>query len=312
MSTIIEPATGSGLRHALTLPLDDIEWRESGNGTDYTLRGHAAVFNRVSDDLGGFRELLEPRAFRAALRKNPDVRLTFNHDSNYVMARTASGTLELREDKTGLHVWARVPKVSWVSDLRVSMQRGDIDQMSFGFSVADSGDDWAVADDGTVVRTIRQDGIAELFDVSVVTYPAYPQTDAAMRTVLVDALKRGRIPKVKRADVVALDCLVEAYQAVKEFVAVETDPEDAADVTEAQKILDALDGLIQVEAAEADDGAADPDEQNGRASAGQRVAPVRVGRTDASRSTCAGAALQLERARRYARMRLETTQTPKE
>jgi len=192
--SILEPAEGLVLRHALTVPLTDMEWRQSGDGETYTLRGHAAVFNAPSDDLGGFREILAPGAFRAALRAAPDVRLLFNHDPNYVLARTASGTLELREDTHGLHVWARIAPTGWVTDLRTSMQRGDIDQMSFAFTVGEDGDDWAVTDDGTVVRTIRQDGVKGLFDVSVVTYPAYPQTDASMRSVLENAAKRGRIP----------------------------------------------------------------------------------------------------------------------
>lgn len=194
MSSLMVPASPV-LRHAFSL--DNIEWRQAENGRseDYTLRGHAAVFNHLSDDLGGFRELLQPGAFRAALRKQPDVRLLFNHDPNFVMARTASGTLELREDSTGLHVWARIAPLKWVDDLRTSMQRGDIDQMSFAFTLRDEegSDEWAVAEDGTVIRTIRSDGVADLFDVSVVTYPAYPQTDAAMRE-LRSAVDRGRLP----------------------------------------------------------------------------------------------------------------------
>lgn len=200
------------LRRAVTLPLDEVEWRDSGNGSDYTMRGHAAVFGRLSEDLGGFRELIEAGAFRGALRGTPDVRLLFNHDPNYVMARTASGSLELREDQTGLHVWARVAPMQWVTDLRTSMQRGDVDQMSFAFTIRDGGDEWAIAEDGTVVRTIRADGVEELFDVSVVTFPAYPQTDAAMRSVLDDAVKRGRLalPGAAENDDAALQAAADA------------------------------------------------------------------------------------------------------
>lgn len=195
MSAIHEPAELPVLRRALIVPLDSVEWRDSGNGNDFTLRGHAAVFNSLSDDLGGFRELIEPGAFRAALRGDHDVRLLFNHDPNFVMARTASGSLELREDATGLHVWARVAPLGWVTDLRASMQRGDIDQMSFAFTIREGGDDWAVTDDGQIVRTIRADGVDELFDVSVVTYPAYRATAVSMRSVLVDAVRNGRLPE---------------------------------------------------------------------------------------------------------------------
>lgn len=196
MTTITAP-TGE-LRRAIVVPLDKIEWRDSGDptrGNETTLRGHAAVFNSLSEDLGGFQELIAPSAFRAALRKNPDVRLLMNHDPNYVMGRTASGTLELREDGTGLHVFARVDRnISWVEDLRTSMQRGDIDQMSFAFTVAEDGDEWAATDDGRVIRTILPDGVAELYDVSVVTYPAYEASSVNMRGTLERAAQSGRIP----------------------------------------------------------------------------------------------------------------------
>lgn len=195
MSTVLEPTT---VRHHY-VPLDSVEWRNSGDPerpNETTLRGHAAVFNSLSEDLGGFREMLAPGAFRAALRRQPDVRLLVNHDPNYVMARTASGTLELREDNTGLHVFARVDRnISWVEDLRASMQRGDVDQMSFAFTIRDGGDDWAVTEDGNTIRTILPDGIDGLFDVSVVSFPAYDRTAVSMRGVLEQAVAAGRLPR---------------------------------------------------------------------------------------------------------------------
>lgn len=196
MPTLTAPA--GVLRHAV--PFTDIEWRRAQNGRseNYTLRGHAAVFNSLSEDLGGFRELLEPGAFRAALRGTPDVRLLHDHDAARVLARTTAQvdgkpSLELREDATGLHVWAIVQPRTWVDDLAVEMQSGLVDQMSFAFTIRDGGDDWAVAEDGTVVRTIRADGIDALYDVSVVAYPAYPATDVGVRE-LRNAVASGRLP----------------------------------------------------------------------------------------------------------------------
>lgn len=193
MDTLID----APIRRDLRVPLDVVEWHASGNPdtpNEVTLRGHAAVFNSLSQDLGGFKEMIEPGAFRGALRSNPDVRLLFNHDPNYVLARTASGTLELREDATGLHVFARVDRrVSWVDDLRTSMQRGDIDQMSFAFTVREGGDDWAATGDGVIVRTILADGVENLFDTSIVTYPAYERTEVAMRSLLDTAWSQGRV-----------------------------------------------------------------------------------------------------------------------
>jgi len=198
MSEIILPAALPVVRHA---HFDELDFRKAQNGRseNYTLRGHAAVFNSLSDDLGGFRELLEPGAFRGALRGTPDVRLLFNHDMNRVMARTTAKvdgkpSLELREDKSGLHVWAVVTPRMWVDDLAIEMAGGLIDQMSFAFDIKEEGgDDWAVAEDGTVVRTIRQDGVDTLYDVSVVTYPAYASTEVAMRE-LRNAVASGRLP----------------------------------------------------------------------------------------------------------------------
>jgi len=174
-------------RELRLLRLEGLEWRDDG-ADEYTLRGHAAVFNRLSEDLGGFREIVEPGFFRAALDRKPDVRALVNHDPNLVLARTRAGTLELREDTVGLEIRARVARTSYATDLRLAVQRRDIDGMSFAFSVREGGDEWAVAEDGTVVRTLRADGAEELFDVSVVTFPAYPQTDTAMRQ-LTDVLR---------------------------------------------------------------------------------------------------------------------------
>ena len=101
------------------------------------------------------------------------------------------------------------------------MQRGDIDQMSFAFTIREGGDDWAIAEDGAVVRTIRADGVEELFDASVVTYPAYPQTDAAMRSVLDDAVKRGRLvlPGATESDDAALQAAADAEARRRHLIA---------------------------------------------------------------------------------------------
>jgi len=200
MSVITEPAVEPGLRRALTFKFDDLEFRKAqgGRSDNYTLRGHAAVFNSLSEDLGGFRELLAPGAFRAALRGTPDVRLLFNHSSNHVLARSTAQidgkpSLEIREDATGLHVWAIIEPRTWVNDLAIEMKSGLIDQMSFAFSLRDGGDDWAVAEDETVIRTINADGISSLYDVSVVTQPAYQATEVGIRE-LRSAVESGRLP----------------------------------------------------------------------------------------------------------------------
>lgn len=154
----------------------------SGNGSDLTFTGHAALFNSWSEELqtfaGSFREKIAPGAFDGALKRQDDVRLLINHDG-LPLARTRSKTLELSTDEEGLRVWARLdPSDPDVQRVVPKMRRGDLDQMSFAFTIEE--DEW-VEDKkaGTVERTITR--VGELFDVSVVTYPAYPETDAALR-----------------------------------------------------------------------------------------------------------------------------------
>ncbi len=167
----------------VTVPLsesDMTEDRDAGDGS-ITFVGHAAVFDRLSEDLGGFRERIQRGAFRKVLDTDPDVRFLLNHDDNMVMARTKSGTMELSEDPRGLRVYARLAPTQAAQDLRVLIKRGDIDQMSFGFTMRDGGRDVWSEEDGDLVRTIVAFG--GLLDVSAVAFPAYPQTDATVRSV---------------------------------------------------------------------------------------------------------------------------------
>lgn len=135
--------------------------------------GHAALFNSLSEDFGGWRERIAPGAFTESL--NADVRALLNHDPNFVLGRTKSSTLTLDEDDKGLYIEADPPEAAWSQDLLGSMRRGDIDQMSFGFFKKE--DSWDEID-GELIRTLIK---VELFDVSVVTYPAYADTSVAVR-----------------------------------------------------------------------------------------------------------------------------------
>lgn len=158
---------------------DRLEVRAAEDGSPPLIQGHAAVFNQLSEDFGGWREQIAPGAFKRTLR-NADVRALFNHSPDYVLGRNKAGTLSLAEDLQGLAIQVEPPQTRWADDLLVSMQRGDINQMSFAFRTIK--DQWTQdADAGIQVRTLLE---VELYDVSVVTYPAYPQTDAAVRSFL--------------------------------------------------------------------------------------------------------------------------------
>lgn len=144
------------------------------------IRGYAAVFNNLSDDLGGFREQITAGAFADAIGRD-DVRALVNHDPNLVLGRNRSGTLIMREDANGLAVEITPPDTQAARDLVALMERGDVSQMSFAFTVSKDDQSWERTGTGPWIRTIRK--VQRLFDVSVVTYPAYPSTSAAMRAL---------------------------------------------------------------------------------------------------------------------------------
>ena len=156
------------------------EVRLHDNAGTPTIRGYAAVFNQLSEDLGGFREQLTAGAFTDALG-NSDVRALINHDPNLVLGRNKSGTLTMSEDATGLQVEITPPDTQAARDLVALMKRGDVSQMSFAFTVAKEDQAWTRDGTGPWLRTIKR--VNRLYDVSVVTYPAYPQTTAAARAL---------------------------------------------------------------------------------------------------------------------------------
>lgn len=154
-----------------------IEVRQSEEGESRMVEGYAAVYESNSEEMWGFIERIAPGAFDTALAVS-DVRALVNHDPDKILARTASGTLTLSVDERGLKYSFEAPETTAGNDLLISLQRGDINQSSFGFTVAE--DEWEFRDDGPDVRTITR--VDRLFDVSPVTYPAYPDTTVAQRS----------------------------------------------------------------------------------------------------------------------------------
>jgi len=150
------------------------------DGDEPKITGHAAVFNKLSVDLAGFREKVAPGAFIESIEKS-DIRALWNHNPDYVLGRKKSGTLQLEEDKKGLAIAISPPDTQWARDLMETIKRGDVDQMSFAFKVVK--DSWDESGKETI-RTLEE---VDLFDVSPVTYPAYPQTDVKVRSFLEEA-----------------------------------------------------------------------------------------------------------------------------
>jgi HK97 family phage prohead protease len=146
------------------------------DGEKPVMSGHAAMFGQEADIMGVFRERIDSGAFKTAIGRD-DVRALWNHNPDYVLGRNKAGTLQLKEDETGLAVEIDPPDTQWARDLMVSMKRGDVSQMSFGFRVTDQS--WERVAGKLPLRIIR--GV-ELFDVSPVTYPAYEGTDIHVRS----------------------------------------------------------------------------------------------------------------------------------
>lgn len=140
------------------------------------MRGYSALFNQLSVDLGGFKETIKRGAFAKTIKES-DIVATRNHNNDLLLGRNKSGTLILKEDKKGLNFEIDPPDATYAKDLIVSMERGDIDQCSFKFRTIV--DEWDSKDKNNVIRILKE---AELFDIAIVTDPAYIQTSAEYRS----------------------------------------------------------------------------------------------------------------------------------
>ncbi len=155
------------------------------------LVGYAALFNVLSEPMYFGREKIAKGAFKKSIERD-DVRMLWNHNSDYVLGRNKSGTLTLKEDEKGLYFEAIPPDTQWARDHLVTIKRGDVTQNSFGFIPLDDEED--EDENGKRIRTLTE---VKLFDVSPVTYPAYLQTELHIRskygeTVLIyDDMKDG-------------------------------------------------------------------------------------------------------------------------
>jgi uncharacterized protein len=197
--------------------------RAESQGDEMALTGYAASFNVLSQDLGGFRERIAPRAFSLSLASNPDVKCLLNHDPNFVLGRTKSGTLAIAEDDRGLRFRCQLDKNQQMHrDLHAAIKRGDLDQCSFAFKVPDGGDDWDESEENGVPfirRTVRN---CNLMDVSAVTYPAYNAPGATVVAarhlgLKTDAQRRARVAEI--GEQIRADRIAQAGRDVAEDLA---------------------------------------------------------------------------------------------
>ncbi|MFD2628732.1 HK97 family phage prohead protease [Oceanobacillus kapialis] len=164
-------------REMRTFDITKLKTRDATENEPPKITGYAAVFNSKTSIGDFFEEIIEPGAFARSLSENGDIRALFNHNWDNVLGRTKSGTLYLQEDERGLKFEIELPNTSLGRDLAESMQRGDINQCSFGFWIEDAGKETWDYSVEPALRTIHE---VELFEVSIVSLPAYDDTEAAL------------------------------------------------------------------------------------------------------------------------------------
>jgi uncharacterized protein len=176
-----------------TFDITKLKTRDATEDTPSVITGYAAVFNSPTVIGDWFTEIIAPGAFSRSLSENGDIRALFNHNWDNVLGRTKSGTLKLEEDERGLKFEIELPKTTLARDLAESMERGDINQCSFGFWVTEETWDYSVE---PYVRTVNA---VELFEISVVSIPAYDDTEASLvRSKELDKTFENRMSIIKK------------------------------------------------------------------------------------------------------------------
>lgn len=174
--------------------LSEVETRSTGEN-QRVIVGYAYKFGARSQNLGGFREQVLEGAGAESLGLD-DIRALKNHDPNLILGRNRADTLHLEEDSTGLLYEIHADeRQSYVRDLMISIERGDVTQSSFGFRVLPDGDTWTYDESDFPLRSISK---MQLFDVSPVTYPAYTSSEASISQRCLDMAasfteKRGEL-----------------------------------------------------------------------------------------------------------------------
>ncbi|KYG92359.1 peptidase U35 [[Bacillus] sp. KCTC 13219] len=160
-------------RETRVVNITKLQTRSGMDDEPVRISGYAAVFNSKTTISDWFTEEIEPGAFSRSIAEN-DIRGLFNHNWDKVLGRTKSGTLKLSEDEHGLKFEIELPNTSTARDLAESMERGDIDQCSFGFYPSEETWNYDVEPAHRVLNEV------ELFEISVVSIPAYDDTEASI------------------------------------------------------------------------------------------------------------------------------------
>lgn len=167
------------------------ELRVEARGMSPVIRGYAIVYNRLSELLGFFREQIAPEAMTRTLAEGLDLRALVDHDTAKPLGRLKAGSLRVETDTHGLRVEIDPPNTTYGHDIVESIRRGDVTGMSFAFRTMPDGDRW----DESATPPIRTVVDMQVREVSVVTFPAYPQTEVAMRSLEAVRSQAGKFPR---------------------------------------------------------------------------------------------------------------------
>jgi len=174
------------------------ELRKAGDGARM-LVGYAAVFNSMSHDLGGFREIIRPGAFAQSLEESPDVAARIQHAGGLsTIGRTTNGTLRLKEDDFGLRYEVDLPPTTAGNDIAILVERGDISKSSFAFTLRDDGETepqrWHFDQDPAMRELFN----LNLHDVAPVDGPAYEATSVMVRDGAEDKITAAKLAEERR------------------------------------------------------------------------------------------------------------------
>jgi HK97 family phage prohead protease len=159
---------------------------------NFIVEGYFALYENETELFDGVYEIITKGAFDGTLGN--DIRALWNHNTQYVLGRNKSGTLEIKTDDKGLYGVVKLPKTQYAQDLYTLVQRGDVDQASFGFNILDE-DLEELANGGYRFRLKEID----LHEISVVTFPAYENTSISARAKQISDMEERKL-QTRKAD----------------------------------------------------------------------------------------------------------------
>jgi uncharacterized protein len=158
--------------------VSDLEIRKADDTGKRTIAGYAVVWDKLSFPIyGSFRERIRSGAFKQSLKEN-NVRSLWNHNSDMVLGSTKAKTMRLSEDEKGLRFEIDLPETNAGKDAGITIERGDVDGMSFGFNIRKQ--EWDETDPKNIIRTLID---VDLREISPTPFPAYPQSKVSVRSV---------------------------------------------------------------------------------------------------------------------------------